>query len=147
MSILIKNATLISMDNTREKIEKNVDILIENSSIVKIEKNIDLENKSELQTIDATNKVVIPGLINTHAHVPMSIFRETVDGYNMQDWLEKKIWPMEDNLTKEDIYYASLLSFIEMVETGCTTINDMYYMTEDSIKAMKDVGIRLQTNF
>ena len=50
----------------------------------------------------------MPGLINTHAHIPMSIFRETLDGYNLQDWLEKKIWPMEDKLTKEDVYYASL---------------------------------------
>lgn len=145
MSILIKNATVISMDAKRKMIEKNMDILIENDNIVKIEKDIDVPKDTELQIIDATNKVVMPGLINSHAHVPMSIFRETVDGYNMQDWLEKKIWPMEDNLTKEDVYYASLLSFIEMVETGCTTINDMYYMTENSIKAMKDVGIRLQT--
>ena len=145
MSILIKNATVISMDEKRKMIEKNMDILVENDNIVKIEKDIDVQKSPELQIIDATNKVVMPGLINSHAHVPMSIFRETVDGYNMQDWLEKKIWPMEDSLTNEDVYYASLLSFVEMIETGCTTINDMYYMTENSIKAMKDVGIRLQT--
>ena len=87
----------------------------------------------------------MPGLINTHSHVPMSIFRETVDGYNLQDWLQKKIWPMEDKLTEEDIYYASYLSFIEMIETGCTTINDMYFMTDSIIKAAIDTGIRLQT--
>ena len=88
----------------------------------------------------------MPGLINTHSHVPMSIFRETVDGYNLQDWLTKKIWPMEDKLTNKDIYEASLLSFIEMIETGTTTINDMYFMTEDIIKAAKDSGIRIQTS-
>lgn len=88
----------------------------------------------------------MPGIINTHAHVPMSIFRETVDGYSLQEWLTQKIWPMEDKLTEEDIYDASLLSFIEMIKTGTTTINDMYFMTEDIIKAAKKAKIRLQTS-
>ena len=105
MKICIKNGTLISMSNIREKIEKNIDILIEDNKIVKIERNINTDEN--MKVIDATNKVVMPGLINTHAHLPMSIFRETIDGYTLQDWLTKKIWPMEDKLTEEDIYYAS----------------------------------------
>lgn len=125
LDILIKNCTLISMSSKREKLEKNMDILIKNGKIENIDKNIEEKVDKE---IDATGKVVMPGLINTHAHVPMSIFRETLDGYNLQDWLEKKIWPMEDKLTTKDIYYASLLSFIEMIKTGTTTINDMYFM-------------------
>lgn len=67
--------------------------------------------------IDAGGKIVMPGLINTHAHIAMSIFRETLDGYTLQDWLTKKIWPMEDRMTADDIYWASLLSFVEMVST------------------------------
>lgn len=143
MKILIKNATLISMSENREKIEENVDIEIIDSKITKIAKNIEVSGADKV--IDAEGKVVMPGLINTHAHVPMSIFRETVDGYNLQDWLTKKIWPMEDKLTNEDIYYASYLSFLEMIKTGTTTINDMYFMTEDIIKAAVECGIRLQT--
>lgn len=152
MNILIKNATLISMDIKREKIEKGIDILIENDSIKKIGTKLleeseiqNLKEKNNIKVIDATNKVVMPGLINTHSHVPMSIFRETLDGYNLQDWLSKKIWPMEDKLTNEDIYNASLLTFIEMIKTGCTTINDMYFMADDIIKAMQKTGIRMQT--
>lgn len=142
MKILIKNANLISMDSKREKIEEGIDILIENTIIKKIDNCI----KEDVdKVIDATGKVVMPGLINTHCHVPMSIFRETVDGYITQDWLEQKIWPMEDKLTKDDIYNASMLSFIEMIKTGTTTINDMYFMTEDIIKAAIESGIRLQT--
>lgn len=143
MEICIRNAILISMDENREKIEENVDILIEEDIIKKIGKNLNVDSQTKI--IDATNKVVLPGLINTHAHVPMSIFRETLDGYNLQDWLEKKIWPMEDKLTEEDIYYASCLSFLEMIKTGCTTINDMYFYTDEIIRAMKDTGVRLQT--
>ncbi len=143
MKILIKNATLISMSENREKIEENVDIEIIGSKITKIANNIEVAGADKV--IEAKGKIVMPGLINTHAHVPMSIFRETVDGYNLQDWLTKKIWPMEDKLTNEDIYYTSYLSFLEMIKTGTTTINDMYFMTEDIIKAAVECGIRLQT--
>ena len=144
MKILIKNANLISMSKAREKIEENIDILIDGNKIVKISQNIN-ENDVD-KVIDANGKVVMPGLINTHAHVPMSIFRETVDGYALQDWLTKKIWPMEDKLTPEDIYNASLLTFIEMIKTGTTTINDLYFITESIIKAAKETHIRLQTS-
>ena len=144
MKILIKNATLISMSQKREKIEENIDIKIEGNKIVEIGRKISSEGVEKI--IDAKGKVVMPGLINTHAHIPMSIFRETVDGYLLQDWLIKKIWPMEDKLTNEDIYNASKLSFIEMIKTGTTTINDMYFMTEDIIKAAKETKVRLQTS-
>ena len=87
----------------------------------------------------------MPGLINTHAHVAMSIFRETLDGYNLQEWLKDKIWPMEDKLNGEDIYYGSYLSFIEMIKSGCTCINDMYFLPEYSIKAAMETGVRFQT--
>ena len=144
MNTLIKNATLISMSNKREKIEENIDIRIEKNKIKEIGKKLNLDGIDKV--IDATGKVVMPGLINTHAHVPMSIFRETVDVYSLQEWLTKKIWPMEDKLTNVDIYNASILSFIEMIKTGTTTINDMYFMTEDIIKAAKETKIRLQTS-
>ena len=97
MNILIKNATLISMNEKREKIEENIDIQIEENKITKIGKNLNSNGANKI--IDATNKIIMPGLINTHAHIPMSIFRETVDGYSLQDWLKQKIWPMEDKLT------------------------------------------------
>ena len=143
MKILIKNAILIPMSENREKVEGNIDILIENDKISKID--YEINEKDIDKVIDATDKIVMPGLINAHCHAPMSIFRETVDGYNLQDWLHKKIWPMEDQLTDEDIYNASYLSYLEMIETGCTTMNDMYFTTDEIIKAALDTGIRLQT--
>ena len=140
MKILIKNCNLISMDNSRPKIENNVDILIEENKIKKIEKNINSEEN--YKTIDATNQYVLPGFINTHAHIGMSIFRETVDGLKLQDWLSKKIWPIEDNLTAENIYYSSLYSCIEMIKTGTTTVNDHYFFPESVISAISKSGMR-----
>ena len=143
MDILIKNCNLISMAEGREKYESDMDILIQNKKIAKTGKNIAIS--SDTKVIDASGKVCMPGLINTHTHLSMSIFRETLDGYSMQDWLEQKIYPMEDKLTREDIYYASLLSFAEMISTGTVIANDQYFMAEETIKAANDIGAMLQT--
>ena len=142
MKILIKNCTLISMDINQEKIKNNIDILIEDDKIKKIEKNIKADAD---KIINATNKIIMPGFVNTHSHIGMSIFRETVDGYKTQEWLEEKIWPIEDKLNEEDIYNATLLSCVEMIKTGTTTVNDMYFFTDHIIEAGLKAGIRLQT--
>lgn len=141
MKILIKNCDLISMDEKREKIENEIDILIEENKVKKIAKNIQEEVD---KVIEGTGKVVMPGLINTHSHIAMSIFRETVDGYKTQEWLKQKIWPLEDKLTEKDVYYASMLSCLEMIKTGTTTVNDMYFMQDETIKAVLNSGIRIQ---
>lgn len=119
-----------------------MDIYIENDRISKIEKEITPNMGAKI--IDADGKVCMPGLINTHTHLSMSIFRETLDGYTLQRWLTEKIWPMEDKLTCNDIYYASMLSCLEMITTGTTTANDQYFMAEDTIRAALDTGVRLQ---
>lgn len=141
MKILIKNCNLVSVEPEREKFEKNIDILIEEDKISKIGYNL----KEDADTmIDATNKIVMPGLINTHAHIPMSIFKENLDGYSLQEWLTQKIWPAEDRLTDQDIYEASKQSFKEMISTGTTTIVDMYFMQENIIKAAEETGVRIE---
>lgn len=142
MEILIKNCNLISMDETRPKIEYGIDILLNDRKIQKIDKNI-VENPN-YKVIYATNKYVLPGFINTHAHIGMSIFRESVDGYQTQDWLTKKIWPIEDKLTAEDIYHSCLLSCAEMIKSGTTTVNDQYFFPESIIDAVTKSGMRAE---
>ena len=141
MKILIKNCNLISVSNKRNKYEEDIDILIVDDKINKIEKNIVELNCDKV--INAKGKIVMPGLINTHTHIPMSIFRDTLDGYGLQEWLNDKIWPMEEKLNEEDIYYASLLSCIEMIRSGTTTFNDQYFMADSTIKAALETGIKV----
>lgn len=135
---LIKNGTVITMDEKREKYE-NVDIVIKDGEIIEISKNYTGQYD---ELIDATNKIVMPGLINAHTHLAMSLFRGTNDNLKLQDWLTKKIWPIEDKMTEEDTYYGVLLSLVEMIKTGTTCSNDMYFNCYGTLKALKETKVR-----
>ena len=137
-TILIKNAKVLLLEEN-DVVVKSGEILIQNGKIAKIEEKIQCP---QAYIIDAKDCIVMPGLINTHSHVAMSIFRETTEGYSLNKWLHEKIWPVEDKLTKQDIYYASLLSFVEMISTGTTCMNDLYFMPEQTRKAAKEAKIR-----
>ena len=137
--MLIKNGNVIIFEDNDVKVKK-LDIKIRNNKIEKIAEHID-EGENE-KIIDACNKVVMPGLINTHAHIAMSIFRGTFEGCNLYTWLNEKIWPREAKLTKEDVYNASMLSIIEMISTGTTCVNDHYFMTEEIREALEKAKLR-----
>ena len=144
MKTLIKNCNLISVSDKKEKYIENIDILINDSIIEKVEK--DIKQEEDYKIINAKGKIVMPGLINTHTHIAMSVFRDTLDGYGLQEWLNDKIWPMEDKLTAEDIYYSSYLSCIEMIKSGTTTFNDQYFKTDATIKAVLETGLRMDVS-
>ena len=138
MKILIKNGTVITMDLKRKDKYEITDILIEDDTITKIG-NINCDAD---KIIDATGKIILPGLINCHTHLGMSIFRATNDNLDLNDWLTKKIWPIEDNMTEDDMYYTTLLSCLEMIKTGTTTSSDMYFAVNGSLKALKETKVR-----
>lgn len=138
MSILIKNAFVLDMLGDEPNIRKS-DVYIEENKIVKLEENINIDAD---EIIDATGKLLMPGLVNTHTHLPMSIFKGYKDDRTLMDWLNNAIFPVEDNLQSDDFYYSSCLSILEMIKSGTTTCNDMYFGTERIIEAIERMGIR-----
>ncbi len=137
-SILIKNAIIITQNQKREIISG--DILIKDNKIYSIGKNI-REDTNIL--FDAKNKIVLPGLINTHTHISMTLLRGYGEGLHLHNWLSKKIWPAESKLTPQSIYYGSLLGAMEMISSGTTCFCDMYLIGLEKIaKASKDAGLR-----
>lgn len=138
MKTVIKNGIVLTMSSNRDKIE-NIDIVIKDDKIIDLVKDYNGEYD---ELIDATNKVVLPGLINAHTHLGMSYFRATNDNLTLQDWLNNMIWPIEDKMTKEDVYYGTLLSCIEMIKTGTTTSNDMYFYSDRAIDALIETKVR-----
>lgn len=137
-SLLLKNARLLDMVGDKPDI-KECDILVKENKIAKIEKNIE-ENADKV--IDCKKNLVMPGLVNTHNHLAMSVFRGYKDDKKLMDWLNNAIWPIEDKFIDEDFYWNSYESCLELLQTGTTTCNDMYFGMKNVVRAIEDTGIR-----
>ena len=133
-SILIKNAYIVSMVSPISK----ADLLIEDNII----KEIGIIDCEADRVIDATGKVIMPGLINTHTHLAMSVFRGYSDELELMDWLSKKMWPIEDKMIPNDAFWASMLSMMEMIKSGTTTFNDHYFFEDETARAASEIGMR-----
>lgn len=119
---------------------KDRDILIEGSRISKIGRN--LKNETGEETIDGHGKLAIPGLVNSHTHLAMTLFRGYADDMALMPWLTEKIWPLEARLTKEDIRWGVKLGCLEMIRFGVTCYSDMYYFMDETAAATKEMGLR-----
>jgi len=138
MKTLIKNITIITMNDNLD-ILKNANISIVNDEISRI--FFDEISDDYDQVIDGTDKLLLPGFINTHTHVPMTIFRGLGD--DMKDRLTRLLFPLENSFLNDDIVYSSsLLSLSEMLLSGTTCFADMYTFTDATAKASKELGIR-----
>lgn len=133
-SILIENAVIVA-----DKIKKG-SLLIENDRIAEINPKIDPKNAEEV--IDAEGKVLIPGLVNTHTHLSMSLMRGLADDLPLDTWLNDHIWPVEANLQGEHCYAGALLACAEMIKSGTTCFNDMYFFMDSVAKAADKARIR-----
>ena len=94
------------------------------------------------RVIDGTGKMLIPGLVNAHTHVYMTLFRNSADDLDFTDWLFGRILPIEDKLTYDDFYYGTLLGYMEMLATGTTTSLDMGIAIDAAPNAQQKSGIR-----
>ncbi|MFW6015558.1 MAG: amidohydrolase [bacterium] len=144
MKILIDNISEIyTPENQGYTLIKDASIIIEDNIIKSIIKND--SNLSEIkfdEIIDASGKMLLPGMINTHTHSAMTLLRGYADDLVLQEWLENKIWPFEATLTAEEIYWGSKLAIMEMIRTGTTTFVDMYFQMSDVARAVQKSGVR-----
>lgn len=140
MKSLITNAYVLDMVGDIANIEKK-EILINDNIIEKIDKEIDKTIKID-EKINAKNMLVMPGIVNTHTHLAMSIFRGYKTDRKLMDWLENAIYPVEEKLKPEDIYWNSYLSCLEMIKSGTTTCNDMYFGMNKTVEAIEATGLR-----
>jgi 5-methylthioadenosine/S-adenosylhomocysteine deaminase len=92
-------------------------------------------------TLDANGMALLPGLINSHAHSAMVLFRGAVKDVTPEAWFNDYIWRMETNLTPEDVYWGTLLAVTEMIESGVTCVADHYFMTDSVAKAFLESGM------
>jgi 5-methylthioadenosine/S-adenosylhomocysteine deaminase len=140
--ILIKGATIVPITGP-EQIILNGELAIEGDVIKAVGPagTVDASWSAD-KVIDGQGKLVIPGFINCHTHAAMTLLRSYADDLPLMDWLKNKIWPVEDNLIAEDIYWGTMLSVAEMIKSGTTTFLDMYFHMDQVGKVAEETGIR-----
>jgi 5-methylthioadenosine/S-adenosylhomocysteine deaminase len=95
------------------------------------------------EVLDTRGQAVLPGLVNAHTHVAMTLMRSYADDMPLHTWLEKRIWPIERHLTPEDVYWGTLLGAVEMIRGGVTTFHDMYWYAPEATRAGLEAGMRV----
>ncbi|MDD1653502.1 MAG: amidohydrolase family protein [Methanomicrobiales archaeon] len=98
-------------------------------------------------TLDGRHRLALPGLVNTHTHAAMTLLKGYADDMPLQEWLTQKIWPLEAHLTGEDVYHGTRLACLEMIRSGTTAFNDMYFHMEDAARAVSETGIRATLSY
>jgi len=133
VDLIVQNGTVVTMDAQRRIIENGA-IAVVKSEIIAVGTSAEIARKySSKQIINAQGKVVIPGLVNAHTHIPMTLFRGISDDLDLQDWLTKYIFPAEaKNVDEAFVRAGTRLGLAEMIRGGTTTYCDMYYY-EDAI--------------
>jgi len=123
---------------------KTVDISISaDGKIEDIGENIRTVHRSDAEfIIDASGKIALPGLVNTHTHAAMTLLRGYADDMHLHEWLTEKIWPLEAHLTGEDVYWGTKLACLEMIKSGTVAFNDMYFFMEDAARAVDETGMK-----
>lgn len=143
VDLIISGGTVVTMDAQRRVIEDGA-VAVRGSEIVAVgtESEIKAEYEST-KTIDARGSLIMPGLINGHAHAAMSLFRGLADDLSLDDWLHKYIFPAEArNVTPDFVAWGTRLGVLEMLRGGITTYADMYYFEDEVARVTKEAGMR-----
>lgn len=141
MNILIKNCFYLSEE--KETPVRIGDLAISEKRFLKVGSEGELPpDWQPEQTIDGTDYLCLPGLVNCHTHAAMTLLRSYADDLPLMHWLEEKIWPVEAHLTGEDVYWGTLLALVEMIKSGTTVFNDLYFFMDEVAQAVEKSGIR-----
>lgn len=143
MNILLKNMDIITVDDDGTRLVKNANVGISGGLIGFIDTTGEKSAGFKAdRIIDGKNKLAMPGLVNAHTHCAMTILRNFANDLPLEDWLFKKVFPAEDKLTDDDIYWGTLLGISEMIKSGTTAFSDMYLHMDYVAQAVLESGAR-----
>ena len=143
VSLLMTNATLVTMDTARRVVPAGA-VAIDGRDIAAVGTADEVAARfTAAETIDAQGAIVLPGLINTHTHAPMVLYRGLADDLALMEWLQKYIFPAEaKTVTPEFVRAGTRLAALEMIGSGTTTYADMYYFEEEIARVTREAGLR-----
>ncbi|HXE74616.1 MAG TPA: amidohydrolase [Candidatus Xenobia bacterium] len=144
VDLLITGGTVVTVDAERRVIENGA-VAIRGERIVAVGPAAELEKKYKpRRRRRADGRLILPGLINTHTHAAMSLYRGVADDRSLEDWLHNFIFPLEARFTTKDfVYWGTLLAALEMIRGGTTTFTDMYYFEDEVARAAEQAGLRV----
>jgi 5-methylthioadenosine/S-adenosylhomocysteine deaminase len=143
VDLIVSGGTVVTMDAQRRVIADGA-VVVRGDSIIAVGASAEIEERYEgAKRINARGALVMPGLINGHAHAAMSLFRGVADDLSLDDWLHKYIFPAEArNVDEEFVVWGTRLGILEMLRGGITTYADMYYFEEAVARVTKEAGMR-----
>src|SRR5579863_9699966 len=143
VDLIVTGGTVVTMNGARTVYEDGA-IVVKGDTIVAVGSRSELEAKYVAsQTVDARGKLLLPGFINGHTHVPMTLFRGLHDDVTLNDWLYKYIFPAEaKNVNEEFVRWGTRLAAAEQIRSGVTTFADMYYFEDAVAEETKAAGMR-----
>jgi 5-methylthioadenosine/S-adenosylhomocysteine deaminase len=143
VDLIVIGGTVVTMDGARTIYGDGM-IVVKGDTIVAVGARADLESRyAAVQKIDANGSLVLPGFINGHTHVPMTLFRGIHDDVTLADWLYKYIFPAEaKNVNEEFVRWGTRLAAAEQIRGGVTTFADMYYFEDAVAEETKAAGMR-----
>jgi 5-methylthioadenosine/S-adenosylhomocysteine deaminase len=143
VSLVVTNGTIVTMD-AAGRVIANGAVAVDGADIVAVDTMDAIQRQYRgTETVDAGGQVVLPGLINTHTHAPMVLFRGLADDLALMEWLTKYIFPAEAKTVSPGFVRAGTrLAALEMIQSGTTTYTDMYYFEEEIAKETKAAGLR-----
>jgi 5-methylthioadenosine/S-adenosylhomocysteine deaminase len=143
VSLVVTNGTVITMDAGRRVIPQGA-VAVDGATIVAVDTTDAIARQFRgLETIDASGDVVLPGLVNTHTHAPMVLYRGLADDLALMEWLTKYMFPAEaKTVSPEFVRAGTRLAALEMIQSGTTTYADMYYFEEEIARETKAAGLR-----
>ncbi len=141
--LLIQKAHVLHVSGDGDvRVLRDHDVAIAGNRIGAVEPTGTIHPSRARQTIEAEGMVAMPGLINTHSHVPMVIFRGLAEDVPLEKWFNEYMWPLESNLQEEDVYWGMLLGLVEMIEAGVTSVADHYFHMDQAARAVEEAGTR-----
>ncbi len=143
VDILVSGGTLVTLDGARRVIAGGA-IAVRGERIIAVGPAAEIAGRYQAaRSIDARGKIVLPGLVNTHNHAPMTLLRGIADDLALMEWLQKYIFPAEaKNVTREFVRKGTELACLEMIRSGTTTYADMYYFEDQVAEATSRAGMR-----
>jgi 5-methylthioadenosine/S-adenosylhomocysteine deaminase len=142
-SLVVVGGTVIT-ENAAHRILSPGAVAIDGTDIIDVDRpEVIASRYRAVDTIEARDQIVLPGLINTHTHAPMVMYRGLADDLALREWLQKYIFPAEARtVSPEMVRIGTRLAALEMIESGTTTYADMYYFEEEIATTTRDAGLR-----